>query len=200
MTVLIPEHRQYPGWLTGSPWIVLQAWANADLWTIALLGEEGGRIVEGYGDWDVIPVPRGTPITEWKGHRIYTLELDLLFDGWYGGLRIPAQQNAFIGYPNVPWGGGGQWRGQARGEWIDWALDRLQMLATRQPGMGSPPSVRLWGAVHYPAGRYVIQTLAWGDQIRDRNTGKRLRQQCTATLIQYHQPQDIVRLPRGNAS
>jgi hypothetical protein len=199
MAVLIPENRQHPGWLTGSPWIVLQAWPIADLWTIALLGPEGGRIVEGYGNWETIPIPRGKPITEWTGIRPYTISLDLLYTGWYGDPVIPRQQNAFIGYPNVPWGGVGRFSG-GPGEWIEWHLDGLQRLATRQPTAGSPYSVRTWGAIHYPASRWVIQSLEWGDQIRDKNTGRRLRQQVTVQMIEYNQPLDIQKLPRGNAS
>ena len=196
---VIPAGQQAPGGWLGSHWIVLQAWPIANLWTLALLGPEGGRVVEGYGDWDIIPVRRGKPITEWKGHRAYTLSLDLLYDGW-SLLRQPVLSRAFTGQPNVPWGGDQQWehgRYWARG--IESELNDLQRLATVQSDMSTPPSVRIWGAVHYASGRYVIQNLDWGDSIRDRNTGQRVRQQVTATLVEYYQPTELQKLPRGKA-
>jgi hypothetical protein len=194
---VIPEAQQTWGGLIGSHWVVMQAWAVANLWAIALLGPEGGR-ASGYGDWETIPVPRSKPITEWRGTRPYALELDLLFDGYYQHPVKPALPAAFIGQPNVPWGGAITYA--TTGRWIEGEIDQLQRLATVQKDMTTPPSIRLWGAVHYPAGRYVIQDLTWGDAIRDKNTGRRLRQQVTVSMIEYNQPTEIQKLPRGKAS
>ena len=200
MAVQIPVNQQTWGGMWGSPWVVMQAWPLADMWTIALLGPEGGKISGGFGGWEAIDVPRGKPITEWRGRNgPFTLTLDLLYDGWYAGLKRPRLPTSFVGQPNVPWGRGGDWR-YGRGEWVEDAIQSLQTLASPGPDMATPPSLRLWGAVHFAAGRYVINGIEWGDSIRDINTGRRMRQQCTVTLIEYNQPTELAKLPRGAAS
>ncbi len=46
----------------------------------------------------------------------------------------------------------------------------------------------------------MIQNLDWGDDIRDKATGRRMRQQVTMSLLEYHQPDELEKLPRGKAS
>jgi hypothetical protein len=45
----------------------------------------------------------------------------------------------------------------------------------------------------------VITGLEWGDCIRDKTTGRRMRQQVTVNLLEYYQPGGMRRLPRGKA-
>jgi hypothetical protein len=195
MTVIIPANRQGPGALIGSNWVVMQAWPVADRWTMALLGPNGGRITQGYGSWDEIPVPRDRPITEWPGRRLYGMDVDLLYDGWLQHPIRPEPPRAFVGAPSLP--AGGQVRfARFQGNWIEGQVSSLEALATRQDDP-TPPSVRIYGSVPHTEVRWVIQDLSWGDFIRDRITGRLMRQQVTVSLLEYNQPSEISRLPRA---
>lgn len=196
MTVAIPAAQQNPGELIGSFWVILQAWPVADRWTMALLGPEGGRITDGYGDWSTIAIPRERPITEWSGRRLYAMDLDLLYDGWVQHPVRPQPPAAFIGRPSLP--AGGRVTFAREGQWVEQQVSTLEALATRQ-GDPTPSSVRIYGSVPHTEVRWVIQSLAWGDYIRDKIAGGLLRQQVTVSLIEYNQPGEIARLPRGNA-
>jgi hypothetical protein len=65
--------------------------------------------------------------------------------------------------------------------------------------MVTPPSLRIYGAVPHTDIRWVIQNLEWGDSIRDIVTGRRMRQQVTVSLVEYYQPTELQKLPRGKA-
>jgi len=85
------------------------------------------------------------------------------------------------------------------GLWIEAAIRDLESLARRQPGDSTPHSVRLYGAVPHTGTRWIIQNLEWGDAIRDKATGRRMRQQVTVSLVEFFQPAALRRLPRGRA-
>jgi len=87
-----------------------------------------------------------------------------------------------------------------QGMWMEANINTLESLALRQDGDESPHSIRLYGAVPHPDKRWVIQTLTWGDAIRDETTGRRMRQQVTVHLIEFYQPHALKTLPRGKAS
>lgn len=87
-----------------------------------------------------------------------------------------------------------------QGMWMEASIQTLESLALRQDGDESPHSVRLYGAVPHADKRWVIQSLAWGDAIRDERTGRRMRQQVTVHLIEFYQPHALKTLPRGKAS
>ena len=317
----IPVSRQKPGKLMGGFWVVIQAYAVANHWTVAMLGEDGAKVTGGYGDWDVIDRPRSVGITEWRGENNMEMSLDLLYDGWTAHPVFPRLPAAFIGPPKLPSGvqyqsrrtgkpigavvrtgvkrplapaskppkaavatkrpippasrppnptvatnrpipprpkppgqlGGAmaaprvrvpaprrvvrpgtqlvaprtrtppprrttssrgvmpapqtrrpapiRRRSSARPQavWLEAMLEGLESLALCQPGDNSPHSVRLYGAVPHSEKRWVIQSLDWGDCIRDRATGRRTRQQVTVHLLEYHQPAALRRLPRGKA-
>jgi hypothetical protein len=92
-------------------------------------------------------------------------------------------------------------RGSARpqGLWIEAMIADLESLAIRQTGDETPHSVRLYGAVPHTEKRWVVQNLEWGDAIRDKATGRRMRQQVTVHLLEFYQPAALRRLPRGKA-
>ena len=87
-----------------------------------------------------------------------------------------------------------------QGMWMEASIQTLESLALRQDGDDSPHSVRLYGAVPHADKRWVIQTLTWGDAIRDEMTGRRMRQQVTVHLIEFYQPHALKTLPRGKAA
>jgi nucleoid-associated protein YgaU len=46
----------------------------------------------------------------------------------------------------------------------------------------------------------VIASIEWGDCIRDRASGARLRQEVTLKLLEYREEQAIAQLPRAKAT
>lgn len=194
---VIPPGQQKPGELAGGVWVVLQAWPIANLYSLALLGPEGARVTEGYGDWSVVPVRRSVGITEWAGRRNYAMSLDLLFDGWIQHPIRPSLPGSFVGRPSLP--NGRPTFSPGRGLWLEAAIENLEALATPGRNMLTPPSLRIYGAVPHPEIRWVIQNLEWGDAIRDIVTGRRMRQQVTVQLVEYYQPTELQKLPRGRA-
>lgn len=192
---VIPANRQGPGELVGGFWVILQAWPIANLFTLALLGPEGARVTAGGGGWETIPVPRGVGITEWKGRPNYEMSLDLLYDGWLIHPQRPNPPRSFIGRPNLPIG----ITHASTGLWMEGTIATLESLAVPGRDMVTPPSLRIYGAVPHTDLRWVIQSLEWGDAVRDRITGRRMRQQVTVHLLEYNQPTDLAKLPRGKA-
>ena len=201
---VIPAARQGPGALIGGFFVVIQAWPIANLYTLALLGPEGMQITQGPGpQWEVTPRPRDLGITEWKGRTNYEASLDLLYDGWITHVLRPQLPAAFVGAPNLP--AGVAWSGPGvptpgGGVHIEGMCASLEALATVGRDMTVPPSLRCYGAVVHPEVRWVIQSIEWGDCIRDKVTGRRMRQQATVHLLEYNQPTDLAKLPRGKAA
>lgn len=190
----IPANEQKPGALLGGLWVVMQAWAVRNHWTMGLLGPEGAKITNGYGDWETVQVPRDRAITEWRGRRNYEMDIDLLYDGWITHPVRPALQTNLPNPPKIPLGV--KWNDDARSVWIENLIAELESMAVKQPGDSVPHSLRLFGAVPHPELRWAIQNLAWGDSIRDKATGRRLRQQVTVHLIEFYQPPDLRSLPK----
>ena len=192
---VIPAAQQKPGALAGGFWVVLQAYPIANQYVVALQGPEGMKVTEGYGDWGITPVPRDIGITEWKGRRNYKATLDLLFDGWQRHPMIPSLPDSFTSRPSLPVGV--EYAQQPL--WVEGWLANLELLALGEKGSTAPHSIRIYGAVPHPEVRWVIDTLDWGDAIRDKWTGRRMRQQVTVHLVEYNQPAGLVKLPRPPA-
>jgi nucleoid-associated protein YgaU len=144
-------------------------------WTVqlsvtALLGADGGKLTGGYGTWAEVTVPRRQGITQWSGQSLFGMDLDLMLDGWGKQVSIERQ------------------------------IATLDKLATRQPGMLTPPSLRIFGAVARPSTRWVITGFDWGDCLRSTHTGERLRQEVVVHLLEYREDTDVLSVPRGPAS
>lgn len=144
-------------------------------WTVqlsltALLGADGGKLTAGYGAWSEVSIPRRPSITQWAGAPLFGMDLSLLLDGWGGQVSIERQ------------------------------IVTIDKLATRQPGMLTPPSLRIFGAVPRPQTRWVIAGVEWGEALRSIVTGERLRQEVTLHLMEYREDTDLLSLPRGTAT
>ena len=157
----------------GGVWVVLHAW-TIGLWTAFLLGPEGARITAGYGDWETTARPRQLAITEWNGQRPYEMTIDALYDGWSNPRRAVT--------------------------YVDGQINKLEQLATRRPGLQTPPSIKTYGAIPHANLRWVIGNVEWGDSMLDIGTGHRWRQQATIHLIQYVAPEVVIEKPRGPAT
>lgn len=144
-------------------------------WTVnlsvtCLLGADGAKITGGFGTWETVAVPRNLALTQWQGQALMTMDISLMIDDWH-------RQNS-----------------------VEPALKKLEALAVRQPGMLTPPSLRLVGPVPYPKLRWVITGIDYGDALRNKRTGARMRQELTVHLLQYRAETDLMELPRAKAT
>jgi hypothetical protein len=157
------------GWLTGGKWVTLQAW-YVNLRVTGSLGSAGMVITGGGPDWEEVKIPRGDPYSQWVGRSLYTATLDILFDGWK---RKPRS--------------------------VEPELKTLDQLATRMPGSVSPPALRMWGPIPKWGVPWVITSIDYGDLIRDRKTGHRLRQACAVHLLEYRSEESLAVARRAAA-
>ena len=165
----IPAEKRGPGKLTGGHTVQLQAWA-AQLSVTCLLGANGAKLTGGYGTWTAIAVPRSDPLTQWAGRGLYTMDLDLMVDGWH------------------------------RQASVEPTLKKIEALATRLPASLTPPALRIYGAVPHPELKWVITGIDYGDFIRLFHSGARCRQELTLHLMEYREETDLEKLPRASAT
>jgi nucleoid-associated protein YgaU len=165
----IPASKQGPGKLTGGHTITIQAWTQ-QLSVTCLLGAAGGKLTGGFGNWQQVAIPRGDPLTQWTGRSLFTMDLDLLFDGWHKQTTVEP------------------------------AIAKLEAMARRIPASLTPPPLRLYGAVPLAARKWVISGIDYGDALRSFKTGARLRQEVTVHLIEYREETALANLPRAAAT
>jgi LysM repeat protein len=158
----IPANAQGPGRRTGGHLVTLQAW-SVNLQVTALLGENGGKLTGGYAQWDSIPIPRAAPISVWTGRALFTMDLELMFDGWGSarGLRKNTLQS------------------------VEPQLAKLEAMAARLPAALTPPALRIYGAVPQTGLKWVITGIDYGDALRLFDTGERARQELTVHLSEF---------------
>jgi hypothetical protein len=172
----------------GGVWVLLHAW-TVNLWTAFLLGPEGAHITAGYGNWETRERPRQVGLTEWTGQRPYEMTVDALYDGWSNRYDLPGNYQA---------GAGGYLPRSVF--YVDGEIAKLEQLATKRPGMDTPPSLKIFGAVPHAELPWVIQAIDWGDAMPDVETGLRWRQQASIHLVQYVEGDVVVEQPRGAAT
>jgi nucleoid-associated protein YgaU len=63
----------------------------------------------------------------------------------------------------------------------------------------TPLTVRVVGPIPYWGVRWAIQTIDYGDYRRDDTTARRVRQDFTLHLLEYVQPDTLVKIPRAGA-
>lgn len=168
-SVVLP-HRQVLGHLQGGHHVYIFALTRPVQLT-ALLGPGGAHLTAGYGKWEEVAVPRGIPFTQWNGRSLWTMDVDLLLDGW------------------------------AAGRSVEHDIVQLEYMALRpgkQP-MGqplvTPPPIRLTGPVPHPEFTWVIGSIEYGDALRDFNSGARLRQGIVLHLLEYVEETTVSALP-----
>lgn len=201
--VVIPANRQQPGALLGGFWVVLQAWPLANLYTLALLGEGGARITGGYAKYDLLPRTKRVAMTSYNGRTNYELTMDLIYDGWITHPLRPQLPASFRGAPKLPVGVSWSRPGTPTaggGVWIESQIKTLENLAWPRPDTGVPPSVRIYGPVPHTEVRWLITDIEWGEDIQDKNTGRKMRQFVTVKLVEYSPAELLDKLPRANAT
>lgn len=210
---VIPGSQQRQGAVVGGMWVILQAWPSSNWYAVGMLGPDGAKLTGGFGDWQTIERPKQVSLVEWKGRKPYEQTIDLLIDGMPQHPIMPALRGGGptprpITKPPTnlsrPRTSGGMYEVNANGvsfanrpmhiePFIRW----IEEMARPWPGKPEPPSLRLYGAVRHPEVRWVIQSIDWGENITDSNTGNRLRQQLTLHLIEFtYAPSPLQRLGR----
>ena len=161
----------HAGGLIGSKYVIVQAW-GLSLQFGGLLGPDGGKITQAFGQWEEVPVPRGDPFTMWKGRSLFAMTLDVIFDGWGVTPRS-----------------------------VEPEIKILETLASRIPGTLAPPNVRIWGAIPKAALSWVITQVDYDDgTIRDARTGARVRQEVHIHLLEYRDEKTVAQLKRAAAT
>ena len=133
-----------------------------------LLGEEGAHITGGYGGWEVTARPRDVAMTTWQGRGPFEMDLPLLLDRFGEDGSVEADCRL---------------------------LERMAIPVNQK---SSPPTVRLIGAVPRAGLRWVVDSIDWGDQLRNIWSGERVRQAVSLHLIEFQAP-DLV-APRSKAT
>jgi nucleoid-associated protein YgaU len=168
----IPPDKRGPGKLAPGHSVILQAW-GVSLQVTAQLGVNGAHLTGGYGNWTQVLVPRADPLTQWSGRNLYTMDLDLVLDGYRQGRSVEPQIKA------------------------------LEALATRDPAMLTPPALRIYGAVPHPGLKWVIAGIDYTNTpatLRKYPSGERLRESVTVHLMEYREETTLVSLPRAAAT
>lgn len=131
----------------------------------AMMDQVGAHLTGGYGNWSPVPVPRGVPFTQWTGRSLYTMDVGLLLDGW-------TKQRS-----------------------VEKDIAKLEQMASRPGAQATPPPIRIVGAVPHAWRTWVITGIDWGDALRSRRTGERLRQGLTLHLMEYQDETTVAALP-----
>lgn len=128
--------------------------ANPKLEVSAILDENQPKM-SGFGGWTVIARPRRVSMIDWTGVDPYRLMFGLMLDAWSDAPQTVEQDCL-----------------------------NLERMARPGPQNQRPPSVRITdGMLPHMDLIYVIEALDWGDVIRQRDTGKRVRAVAALTLL-----------------
>lgn len=156
------------------------AWVNPPLGAVLFISEELGIEVAaeivgpanatgGYGGWEAVHRPRRVALTEWTGREPLRLSFTVMFDGY------------------------------AKGREVELPIRRFERLAGL--GKGQPPELMIAAggviphdAYHAPNRRWVIESLDWGDSVRNAN-GFRVRQFADVGLLQFVEDEALAGLP-----
>ena len=107
-------------------------------------------------------------MTTWQGRGPFEMDLPLLLDSFADGGSVEADCRL---------------------------LDRL---GVPKIAASTPPTVSVLGAVPRAALRWVVDSIDWGDALRNISSGERVRQAVSLHLIEFKPPE--LRAPRSKAT
>lgn len=141
----------------------------------AILSQDMPKVT-GFGGWVEVSRPRRVGFMDWQGIGPKRLAFGLMLDKWGDGPATVEQD----------------------------CLD-LERMASAGPQNQRPPSLKITdGELPHKGVTWVIESLEWGDCIRQRDTGKRVRQVVSLTLVAVSDPYAAAKSPaatsRANAS
>lgn len=145
---------------------------DPDITVTVRLGEGGADLTGGFGGWAEVQRPRRIAFTEWQGLSPYRMSVPVLFDGFADGMSVEED------------------------------IRKLERMAIPARKGFPPPTLRIDGAVPKTDLTWVVESLDFGDSIRDQN-GKgfldRVRQAITINLLHYESPEGSI-IVKGAAS
>lgn len=166
----VPRDRRVLGHLTGGHYVHIFA-LTRNVQLNALLGPDGAHLTGGYGKWEEVPVPRGVPFTQWTGRSLWTMDLELVLDGW--GKHRSVEHDIMV---------------------LEWMALRPGKEIGGQPRV-TPPPIRITGPVPHPEFTWVVTGIDYGDALRDFGSGARLRQGIILHLLEYVDEATVSALP-----
>lgn len=130
----------------------------------ALLGDGQPVQTQGFGGWEEIERPRRKSITQWKGRQPWRIEIPIMFDRFDEG---------------------------SEGESVEPDIRLLEQLAGG--GINAEPPVCVFNSgglvphdyTHATHLRWVLDDIQFGEAIRRRSDGNRVRAEMTVTVLEY---------------
>jgi len=127
-------------------------------------------VIDGYAGWEVIDRPKRRALTYWKGSNPVRLQVPILIDNFIEGTTIEPK------------------------------CRMLEKMAGLTHDGDQPPTIQIHsnGVVPHDyeeanQNKWVIETLDWGDAIRN-HAGNRVRQAATITFLLYTDATSLKRL------
>jgi hypothetical protein len=140
--------------------------ANPKLSVSAILAEDMPNVT-GFGGWVEVVRPRRVNFVDWQGQSPKRLSFGMMLDVWGDG-PLTVEQDC----------------------------RDLERMASAGPQHQRPPTVRITeGQMPHMDVSWVIDTLTWGDCIRQRETGKRVRQVVSLVLVAVSDPYASAKSP-----
>ena len=134
------------------------------------LGEGTPQVVDGYAGWEIIDRPKRRALTHWKGSNPVRLQVPILIDNFIDGDSIEPE------------------------------CRKVEKLAGLTKDGDQPPLIEIHsdGVIPHdfhdaPHNQWVIETLDWGDAVRN-HAGNRIRQAATITFLLYVDSTSLKRL------
>lgn len=127
----------------------------------SLLDASNPIMTSGYGGWQLVTRRKRVSLTDWQGVDPYRLQFGLILDSYALDASTPLKDTI-------------------EGDCL--ILEKMSFADRKQNTR--PPKVRIVGPLPHTELTYVVETVTWGDAIRNRDTGKRLRQAVTIGLLE----------------
>lgn len=135
----------------------------------AILSQDMPKVT-GFGGWNEVVRPRRVAFVDWQGNSPIRLAFGLMLDAWGDG-PLTVEQDC---------------------------LD-LERMARPGPQNQKPPTLKITeGELPHMNVTWVIDSLEWGDCIRQRDTGKRVRQVVSLVLVAVSDPYASAKSPAAS--
>jgi hypothetical protein len=120
------------------------------------LNNEGVKVTGGYGGWDIVQRPRRLSLVQWNGRDPVQMDIAILIDGY------AVSHN---------------------GDSVETECEILEKMAFSDD-FDDPPVVNISGAaVPHQGLDYRIMNIQWGEMIRRRTDGDRVRQEAVVSVV-----------------
>lgn len=142
------------------------------------------------GGWQVIDRPRRQASTEWVDYGPLTMTLPLMIDGTAGLGTVVEQATIGAGRRSPGFGSEQAVSAIVAAPWASVEATITYVEGWEKPAGVEPPKLQVVsGPVAHRDLTWVIKSLTWpGDVIRDPQSGERVQQKVTVTLLEYVPP------------